>query len=96
MKCKICKEDSHYCTSCDYDKYMMSGYCSKRCYEQSEEWKLFNKKVIKFYESLNKEQQSELWSLWDNGILIDDKWEDFLDYVFQNPYEGSKEPSTGD
>jgi len=85
MKCKICKKDSHYCTSCDYDKYNFEGYCSKECYEQSDEWKLFSKNAKNFYDSLSKDQKLELWALWDNGIFVDDKWENYLDSIILDP-----------
>lgn len=70
MKCKICGIDYHHCTSCDYDMYLSDGYCSHNCYINSDEWKLYSKKIERFYESLNKDQQIELWSLWDNGKII--------------------------
>lgn len=85
MGCKSCEKDFHYCTSCDYDKYNSAGYCSSTCYMDSEEWKIFAPKVQNFYNSLSEDQQLELWSLWDNGIFIDDKWEWYLDLVIEDP-----------
>lgn len=88
MKCKICKtckKEYHYCTSCDYDKYNYAGYCSRECYENSEEWNIFSKKVKVFFDSLSKEQKLELWELWDNGILEDDKWDNYVDKIIIDP-----------
>ena len=96
MKCKGCKREVHYCTSCDYDRYNDAGYCSAQCYIKTEEWNIFAKRMQEFYDSLSKDQKLELWCLWDNGIFIDDKWEDYLDDVIEDPRGDSKEPSTGD
>jgi hypothetical protein len=85
MKCKHCQKEFHYCSSCDYDRYNYEGYCNQECYEQSEEWKTFALKAKKFYDSLSFEQKLELWCLWDNGILLDDKWEAYIDMVFEDP-----------
>ena len=85
MKCKSCDREFHYCTSCDYDKYNSAGYCSVECYIKTEEWSIFSKNMQTFYDSLSKDQKLELWSLWDNGIFIDDKWEWYLDSVIEDP-----------
>jgi len=85
MKCKTCGREFHYCSSCDYDRYLFEGYCDKTCYEGSDEWKLFSVKVQKFYDSLSKYQQLELWSLWDNGIFVADNWEHYLDTIIIDP-----------
>lgn len=85
IKCKECKLDFHYCSNCDYDKYCYEGYCGKECYEKSFEFKTFSNNVKKLWNSLNENQQHELWTLWDNGIFLDDKWEYFLDEIIINP-----------
>ena len=90
MKCKSCDNTFHYCSSCDYDRYNDAGYCSVQCYIKSEEWEIFSKKMKEFYDSLSKDQQLELWCLWDNGIFIDDKWEDYIDDVILDPREGGE------
>lgn len=85
MKCKICNREFHYCTSCDYDKYLLEGYCSQECYQNSEEWKTFAPKAQEFYDSLSESQKLEFWTLWDNGIFVDDKWEFYLDSIILDP-----------
>jgi len=85
MRCKSCNRTYHHCTSCDYDKYNSAGYCSADCFMDSEEWKTFAPKVQDFYDSLTKDQQLELWCLWDNGIFIDDKYEFHIDMVIEDP-----------
>lgn len=85
MKCKICNKEYHHCTSCDYDMYLSSGYCSESCYRKSDEWNSFYKKIQTFYDSLHYEQKLLLWNLWDNGIFIDDKWEWYLDFIIEHP-----------
>lgn len=82
MKCKVCGKEQHYCDSCDYDEYKIEGYCDEKCYKASEEYKTYYNKLVNFWNSLDEDQQSELWSLWDNGILIDDKWEFIIDDIF--------------
>lgn len=85
MICKVCGNKFHYCYSCDYDCYMYDGYCGKRCFEASEEYEIYSNKLQKFYDSLTQDQQLELWSLWDNGILIDDKFETVIDNIIIDP-----------
>lgn len=85
MKCKTCAKDFHYCSSCDYDRYNSDGYCSQDCYMESEEWRVYSRNIQDFYDSLSKDQQLELWALWDNGIFVDDKWEYFIDTVIVDP-----------
>jgi len=85
MKCRTCKKEFHYCISCDYDMYYSTGYCSQKCYEESEEWPRFKEKLKKFYDSLNNNQKDMLFNLWDNGIFVDDKWEYTIDQIFKDP-----------
>jgi len=83
MNCKTCGKHFHYCQSCDIDKYMSIGYCNKKCFENSEEYKMYYTKLLNLWSSLNDFQKSELWALWDNGILIDDAYEETIDSVIQ-------------
>lgn len=85
MKCKVCGRVNHYCTSCDYDKYLSDGYCDEECFKKGEEHKVFYKELVNFYNSLDEEQKHNLWVLWDNGILVDDMWEFIIDDIFINP-----------
>lgn len=56
-------------------------------YEDSEEYKIFKKKLEEFWSSLTGVQQSNLWCLWDNGIFIDDKYEGTIDKLIVEPVE---------
>ncbi len=79
MECKICKSNFHYCSSCDYDKWAYSGYCSKKCYFNSNKAKNIKKQFIKFNNSLDKKQRQLFKLLWNQGIFDDDKWLDFIE-----------------
>jgi hypothetical protein len=61
---------------------MFEGYCNKDCWEASEGYKMFKKKLEFFWTSLNREQQSELFALWGNDILIDNMWKSTIDKIF--------------
>ena len=50
-------------------------------FKNSEEYKLFKKKLIDFWGSLNSMQKSELWCLWDNGILYSGSYENMVDSI---------------
>jgi hypothetical protein len=87
MICKTCKTKIHYCSSCDYDNYLSLGYCSKDCYEESDTFKLFSNKLESFINSLDDIQKSDFFSLWDNGILEDNEYDEVID----NLYKGCKD-----
>ncbi len=39
MKCKNCKKTVHYCSSCGFVGYYMDeGFCSDKCWKESEEY----------------------------------------------------------
>lgn len=80
MKCKICGQEEHFCSSCCYDEYLADGYC----YEKTYEHEFFSTKIINFWENLSHEQKLELWSLWDNKIFEDEKWKCFLNKTIIN------------
>ncbi len=44
-------------------------------------YRIFEKKLEDFWESLNEEQRSELWCLWDNGIFEDPLFEKIVDEI---------------
>lgn len=85
MNCKVCEKTYHHCSSCYYEAYGSEGYCSRECYEKSEEWKQYAPKFLNFYNSLSIDQRLEFFSLWDNGILEDTKWENYIYKLFEDP-----------
>lgn len=87
MTCKVCGKEQHYCDSCGYDDYKIDGFCDEKCFKNSDEYKTYHSKLIKFWNSLDEVQRSDLWSLWDNGILLDDKWEFIIDDIFTDERE---------
>lgn len=84
MKCKTCGKEIRY-ASCAEDEFVFAGYCNEECFRRSLEWKEFTKNIKFFYHSLNEDQKYELWSLWDNGIFQDSKYERYIDKVFTDP-----------
>ena len=85
MICKTCGHKFHYCSSCDYDVYMSEGCCSEECFNKSDEYISWKKKVEGFWSSLNENQKVELWSMWDNGILYEGSYEKLVDETFIPP-----------
>lgn len=38
MKCRVCGDKFHYCSSCDPDMFYENEYCSQKCFEASDEF----------------------------------------------------------
>ncbi len=83
MTCRSCNKEVHYCSSCDSDNYLYEGYCDKNCFKKSYEYGVYSNKIKVFWNSLNEIQQSDLWALWDNGILNSDIYENMIDEVIK-------------
>lgn len=82
MVCKTCGKEIHYCSSCDYDKYLYEDFCDEVCFSQSKEYKQTEHKLETFWTSLDDAQKNKLFDLWDGGILTDDLHESKIDEIF--------------
>ena len=53
MNCKVCNKHYHWCNNCGcyglWDNLMSDGFCSKNCWEQSEDYKRVLEAVLKVY-----------------------------------------------
>lgn len=85
IKCKVCKNEVHYCSSCDRDYYRDNNFCSEDCFKKSDVFKSFYRDIKLLWESLDDKQKMLLWCLWDNGYLIDLGYEKFVDDIFIKP-----------
>ena len=73
MKCKTCKKEFHYCSSCGYDPDAFLGFCSPDCrkiYHHYDDFTTFYYKLYNFGSLTNREKQIlenckvELWDEW--------------------------------
>ena len=47
MKCKYCRRECHYCSSCDTDSIYDLGFCSEECLLKSEFFKKKKEEYLK-------------------------------------------------
>ena len=57
MKCKNCGIETHYCSACCQENCLDEGFCSKDCWQSSDEYRDRIELVKKFLCSLNLEQR---------------------------------------
>ena len=85
MNCKICNKKFHHCSSCGYDRYQSNGFCSKECFEKTEDYRVCQDNMERLYNSLDDDGKITLWALWDNGFLEDELFEQLGDSIFLDP-----------
>lgn len=74
--CKICNRKQHSCSCCDLEDWQYT-YCSKNCYEQSEEFKSLNLQIKKLKNGLTTDQK-----VWIAAILENDFFKrELLNYL---------------
>ena len=72
MKCKRCKKEFHYCSSCGTDGYSEDGFCSDECKKEYLDYpgfyKYFKKMLHKtdscFERDVLRESKEDLWESW--------------------------------
>lgn len=84
MECKTCKKQIH-CSSCDTDLYNSLSYCNKECFEKGLEFKWLNGYLNSLWTSLNDRQKLDLFVLWDNGFLMEEIFESYIDDIIIDP-----------
>jgi len=84
MQCLYCKKNFKIDHVNVITQLYLKSYCSNKCFINSDEYKIFIPKLKYFYESLDNEQKLLLWSLWDNGILLDEMYESAIDEIIIN------------
>jgi len=52
MKCKKCNYNFIYCSTCDYHNHNEEGYCSEKCWKESDEFKLNMKSFLELMDLL--------------------------------------------
>ena len=55
MKCKVCGEKRHYCSSCDYDPFLSEDYCDRQCFVKSDFYKKEKGEFLNLLDRLNED-----------------------------------------
>lgn len=83
MKCKNCNKNFHYCSSCYGDKYEDNGYCSEKCFVNSDEYSEVFEKVSCFYNALDFNLQREFSNIWHNIVMENELYEDVFNFIIE-------------
>jgi len=84
MKCKICRVNFHYCSSCDWDPLFDEGFCSNKCFEKSEEFKKFQNSLNRLWNSFNDQQKTDFQILWTNNFLSEPLYDKYINKIIKN------------
>jgi hypothetical protein len=68
--CPVCKKDFHACPSCSFIENWKHRYCSEKCWEESEEYKLNKKQIDALIDSMNQNQLH----LFECFLEMDEDW----------------------
>lgn len=80
MICKKCEKQVHYCSSCGFvGCYMDEGFCSEKCWRESEEYQQTFNDFKKFIKDMDKEKLQFLLYILDGEYLSYEM--EFFDYV---------------
>ncbi len=79
MICKKCGKEFHYCSNCISNIYQEYGYCSKECFEDSEELKENKTCLLSFLYSLDRFQYKLFKTIFYNVPLDEYPYEGFVE-----------------
>jgi len=82
MNCKTCEKSFHYCSSCEMDLASYRGYCSSKCFEESETYMLGWMKLYRFMRNLSAGQTKMFKELMCADQDSDGEYWDFVENYF--------------
>ena len=91
MKCKTCGKNHHYCSSCDYDKYMSEDYCDYNCFINSDFYKKEKGTFLALLDRLSEDSIRCLKTIEENRHeILEYHYETWIDEALEKLNENTR------